>query len=139
MRKTAGAAAVSIMPRTRIYTDELVLRVEDHAGVLTDFLDSLVSGDITCAIPAPTGFMMAMTIVAVVLPRALNHNSLYFVGIIWKIACGMLAKNLRITRELSLFVQRSRTAYLANDEESVGSFARERACSSSIANPSSEN
>ena len=67
-------------------------------GVLTDVFGPLVSGATSCATPAPTGFMTAMIIVAVVLPRTLNHNSLYFAGTTWKIACGMLAKNLRITR-----------------------------------------
>ena len=40
--------------------------------------------------------MTVITMVAVVLPRRLNHNSLYLAGITWKMACGMLAKNLRI-------------------------------------------
>ena len=55
-------------------------------GILTDCLGPLVSGAITCAKAPPIGFMIAMTIVAVVLPRTLNHISLYFVGSTWKIA-----------------------------------------------------
>lgn len=66
-------------------------------GVLTDCLGPLVNGAITCAKAPPTGFMMAMTIVAVVLPRVLNHSSLYFVGSTWKTACEMLAKNFQTT------------------------------------------
>ena len=61
--------------------------------MLTDRLGPPVNGAITCATPAPTGFVMDMTMVAVVLPRVLNHSSLYFVGITWKTACEMLAKN----------------------------------------------
>jgi hypothetical protein len=100
MRNTAGTATVSMMPRTKIYTDGLVLRgsITCGAGILTDCFGPPVSGAINCAIPEPTGFMTAITIVAVVLPRRLNHDSLYFAGITWKMACGMLAKNLEIIR-----------------------------------------
>ena len=82
MRKTAGAAAVSMMPRTKIYAGGVSLPegIVRGQGVLTACLGPLVSGAITCAKAPPTGFMMAMTIVAVVLPRTLNHSSLYFVG-----------------------------------------------------------
>ena len=98
MRKTAGAAAVSMMPRTKIYTGGISLpeRIVYEQGVLTACLGPLVSGAITCAKAPPTGFMMAMTIVAVVLPRMLNHSSLYFVGSTWKTACDRLAKNFQI-------------------------------------------
>lgn len=99
MRNTAGTATVSIMPRTKIYTDRLVPWGSTTRGavILTDCFGPLVSGAITCATPAPIGFMTAITIVAVVLPRRLNHNSLYFAGITWKMACGTLAKDLEIT------------------------------------------
>ena len=99
MRNTAGTATVSMMPRTKIYKDGLVLRgsITRGAGILTDCFGPLVSGAINCAMPEPIGFMTAITIVAVVLPRRLNHNSLYFAGSIWKMACGILAKNLAIT------------------------------------------
>jgi len=63
--------------------------------VLTACLGPLVRGAITCAKAPPIGFMMAMIIVAVVLPRKLNHNSLYLAGSTWKTACEMLAKNFR--------------------------------------------
>lgn len=98
MRKTAGAAAVSTIPRTKIYADGVsvsgeIARGHGGGGVLTACFGPLVSGAITCAKAAPIGFMMAMAIVAVVLPRTLNHNSLYFVGSTWKTACEMLATN----------------------------------------------
>lgn len=64
-----------------------------HREVLTDCFGSFNSGEITCAKALPMGFMIAITIVAVVLPRTLNHNSLYFVGSTWNTACGMLEKN----------------------------------------------
>lgn len=99
MRNTAGAATVSMMPRTKIYTDGLVPWGGTTRGtvILTDCFGPPVSGAINCATPAPTGFTTAITIVAVVLPRRLNHNSLYFTGSIWKMACGMLDKDLEIT------------------------------------------
>ena len=40
--------------------------------------------------------MAVMIKVAAVLPRTLNHNSLYFVGSTWKTACDGLARNFQI-------------------------------------------
>lgn len=39
---------------------------------------------------------MDMIMVAVVLHRASNHNSLYFVGSTWNTACGMVEKNYQM-------------------------------------------
>jgi hypothetical protein len=103
-------------------------------------LGPLVNGAITCAKAPPIGFMIAMTMVAVVLPRASNHSSLYFAGSTWKTACEMLAKNFQITRvSYSRVGQEGCITYLTDDEESVGSIAREGACSASIPNPGGEN
>ena len=97
MRKIAGVAAVSMMPRTSIYRGEVNLLegVVHGQGLLTACLGPLVRGAITCARAPPIGFMIAMTIVAVVLPRTLNHCSLYVVGRTWKTACDKLAKNFQ--------------------------------------------
>ena len=103
MRNTAGAIAVSMMPRTKIYAGAVSLSegVVRRQQVLTACLGPLVSGAITCAKAPPIGFMIAMTMVAVVLPCTLNHNSLYFVGSTWKTVCDTLAKNFRMNYELS--------------------------------------
>ena len=108
---------------------------------LTACLDSLVRGEITCAKALPIGFMTAMTMVAVVLPRKSNHSSLYFAGRISKIAWEMLAKNFRIIQVSYLcpWGMRGYGTHLAGDEESVGSVARERTCSASVPNPRGEN
>ena len=103
-------------------------------------LGPLVNGAITCAKAPPIGFMMAMTIVAVVLPRASNHSSLYFAGSTWKTACEMLAKNFQITRVSHYRVgQEGCITHLTDEEEGVGSIARERARSASIPNPGGDN
>ena len=108
---------------------------------LTACLDSLVRGEITCAKALPIGFMTAMNMVAVVLPRKSNHSSLYFAGRIWKIAWEMLAKNFRIiwVSYLGPGDARGHGTHLADDEERVGSVTRERPCSASVPNPCGEN
>ena len=93
-------------------------------GILTACFGPPASGAITCAKAPPIGFMMDMTVVAVVLPRMSNHTSLYFVGSTWKTACEMLAKNFEIIH-VSWSPQKGHVTHLANDEESVGFVARE--------------
>ena len=85
--------------------------------------------------------MMAMTIVALVLPPALNHNSLYFVGSTWNTACGMLEKNFQMSAtHVSLpSTEGAKWAYLPKDEESIGAVRREGVCVASIADPGSKN
>ena len=143
MRKTAGAATVSMMPRIKICTGDINLpEVIVHGQlVLTACLGPLVSGAITCAKAPPIGFMMAMTIVAVVLPRTLNHSSLYFVGSTWKTACDKLAKNFQAKHVsfLASGAQNWHVTYLTGNEQCVGFIARERFSGASVPNPGCEN
>lgn len=117
MRKTAGAVTVSMMPRTKICTGEVSPPegIVHEQWVLTACLGPLVSGAITCAKAPPIGFMMAITIVAVVLPRTLNHSSLYFVGSTWNIACDRLATNFETKHVSCLGPHRARDAKWTRD------------------------
>ena len=92
IKKLQGTVALEIIAKTKI-CDLVNVPVSSYLREPTECLVLPTNGDSNWPTAEPMGFAIERSIVAVVRPFRLNHNSLYFGARTWYIPCAMAPTN----------------------------------------------